>query len=392
MATISAPVHAALPRVVDLRRDLHAHPELGFQEVRTAGLGAARLAELGFEVRTGLGQTGVTGFLAGGRPGRTVLLRADMDALPLHEEVASPWRSRSEGVMHACGHDANVAIVLGAAEVLAGERDRLAGNVLVVLQPAEELLSGAARMLADGALAGVRPDACLAVHMHNEQPVGTVGLRAGPLLASADRLELTITGRGGHGALPHLASDAVVATAQVITALQTLVSRETPPTSAAVLSLTTLRAGTAFNIIPGSVEMTGTLRCYEAPLRERLLASLRRTAEGVAAAQACRAEVRVVPLTPALVNDRALTALAREVAAGIVGPDGVIEMPPETGSDDVAYFWQEAPGCYMFVGSAPADGRPVGQHHNATFEIDEDALPIGLELLLQAARRVLGSA
>jgi amidohydrolase len=279
-----------------------------------------------------------------------------------------------------------------AAEVLAREMPALAGDLLVVFQPAEELLSGAEAMLRDGALDGVQPDAALAVHMNNEQPVGTIGLRSGPVMASADRLEVTVRGRGGHGALPHLASDPVVAAAEVIGALQTVISRETPPLAPAVLSITTLRAGTAFNIIPDVVEMTGTFRCYDVDLRNRLLASVRRTAEGVAAALGCEATVRSVPLTPAAVNDEALTELARRQGAEIVGEARVVAMDLLTGSDDVAYFWQKAPGCYMFIGSARTDGSPVGQHHSATFDMDEAALGIGLELLLRMARQVLAAS
>jgi amidohydrolase len=277
-----------------------------------------------------------------------------------------------------------------AAEILARERSGLSGNVFVVFQPAEELLRGAAAMLKDGALDGVSPDVAFAIHMNNEQPVGTINLRSGPVMASADRLELTVMGQGGHGAFPHLARDPVVAAAQVITALQTLVSREVPALRSAVVSITTLQAGTAFNIIPDRVEMTGTLRCYEREVREALLAGLRRTAESVATGLNCTARVRNELLTPAVLNDPALTRLAREVAAGVVGEARVIEMERLMGADDVAYFWEKVPGCYMFVGSAKTDGSPVGPHHSPTFEIDEGALEIGLELLTRTVRRALG--
>jgi amidohydrolase len=389
MVRISSEVGALSAQMIALRRDLHRHPELGFQEVRTAAIIAERLAALGYTVRTGLGKTGVTGLLRGGRPGKTVLLRADIDALPIREEANVAWRSETAGVMHACGHDAHTAMGLAAAAILAQEAPSLAGNLLFVFQPAEELLTGAEAMLKDGALDGVQADSAFAVHVMNRWPVGTVAVCDGPAMTSADKLTLTITGRGGHGASPHLAIDPVVASAQIITALQTLVSRETPPLSVAVLSLTTLKAGTAFNIIPDSVEMTGTLRCFDADLRAKLLASLRRTAEGLAASLRCTARVDSQFLTPALRNDPAMTALAREVAAAIVGADRLIVAEPLTGSDDAAYFWQRVPGCYAFVGSANPEWSAAPAGHNAKFDIDESAMEIGTEFLVRAARTAL---
>ena len=389
MMEISPEVKALSAEMTSLRRDLHAHPELGFQEVRTAGIIAKRLTELGYTVRTGLGKTGVTGLLKGGKPGKTVLLRADIDALPIREETDVPWRSETVGVMHACGHDAHTAMGLVAAEILAKEAPSLAGDLFFVFQPAEELLIGAEAMLKDGALEGVRADAAFAIHVMNRWPTGTVAICDGAAMTSADKLMLTITGRGGHGASPHLAIDPIVASAQIITALQTLVSRETPPLSTAVLSLTTLKAGTAFNIIPDAVEMTGTLRCFDAALREKLLASLRRTAEGLAASLRCTARVESQFLTPALLNDPAVTAVARQVATTIVGESRVVVAEPLTGSDDVAYFFQKVPGCYAFVGSAKPEWSPAPAAHNAKFDIDESAMKIGTEFLVRAARAAL---
>jgi len=389
MMNISPEVKALSAEMTSLRRDLHAHPELGFQEVRTAGIIAKRLTELGYTVRTGLGKTGVTGLLRGGKPGKIVLLRADIDALPIREETDVPWRSETTGVMHACGHDAHTAMGLVAAEILAKEAPSLAGDLFFVFQPAEELLIGAEAMLKDGALEGVRADAAFAIHVMNRWPAGTVAICDGAAMTSADKLTLTITGRGGHGASPHLAIDPIVASAQIITALQTLVSRETPPLSTAVLSLTTLKAGTAFNIIPDAVEMTGTLRCFDAALREKHLASLHRTVEGLAASLRCTARVESQFLTPALLNDPAVTAVARQVAAMIVGESRVVAAEPLTGSDDVAYFFQKVPGCYAFVGSAKPEWSPAPAAHNAKFDIDESAMEIGAEFLVRAARAAL---
>jgi amidohydrolase len=362
---------------------------LGFQEVRTASIVAKRLTALGYTVRTGVGKTGVTAFLRGGKPGKTVLLRVDMDALPIHEQADVPWRSEVAGVMHACGHDAHTAMGLMAAAMLAQEAPSLSGNVFFVFQPAEELLIGAEAMLKDGALDGVQADAAFALHVMNRWPVGTVAICEGPAMTSADKLLLSVTGRGGHGASPHLAVDPVVAAAHIITALQTLVSREVPPLKAAVLSLTTLKAGSAFNIIPDTVEMTGTFRCFDNDLREKLLASLRRTTEGLAASLRCTARVENQFLTPALLNESAISTLTREVAATIVGADRVIAAEPLTGSDDVAYFWQKVPGCYAFIGSAKPEWSPPPAGHNASFDIDESAMDVGTELLVRAARTAL---
>jgi amidohydrolase len=386
---ISPEIDALAKQMIALRRDFHTHPELGFQEIRTAGIVAERLRALGYTVRTGLGKTGVVGFLHGGKPGKTVLLRADMDALPIQEQTDVPWRSDAAGVMHACGHDAHTAMGLCAAAVLAKEAPSLAGNLLFVFQPAEELLVGAEAMLRDGALDALQPDAAFAVHVMNRWPVGAIAIRDGAVMTSADKLFLTVAGKGGHGANPHMAIDPVVAVAQVISALQTLVSRETPPLKTAVLSLTTLQAGTAFNIIPDRVEITGTLRCYDADLREMLLKSLRRTAEGVAAALRCTAEVRNAFLTPAVVNDATMAQIGRDAATGIVGADRILAPEPFTGSDDLAYFWQRVPGCYAFVGSAKAEWSPAPTSHNAKFDIDESALTVGAEFLVRAARAAL---
>ncbi len=276
-----------------------------------------------------------------------------------------------------------------AADILSKEMPSLAGNAFFVFQPAEELLIGAEAMLKDGALDGVQADAGFAVHVMNRWPLGTVAICNGPAMTSADKLTLAVTGRGGHGANPHLAIDPVVAAAQIITALQTLVSRETPPLEAAVLSITTLKAGSAFNIIPDTVEMTGTLRCFDADLRKRLLASLTRSAEGIAASLRCTARVTTEFLTPAVLNDPTMTGIPRDVAAQIVGSDHVIQPDPLTGSDDIAYFWQKVPGCYAFVGSAKPEWSPAPAHHNAKFDIDESVMEIGAELLVRAARRLL---
>jgi len=389
VAEISPAVKALAPKTIEMRRDLHKNPELGFRETRTAAMVARRLAELGYTVRAGLGKTGVTGLLKCGKPGKTVLLRADIDALPIDEKADVLWKSQSPGVMHACGHDAHTAMALSAAAVLADLAPRLAGNIFFVFQPAEELLIGAEAMLKDGALDGIQADAMFAVHLMNRFPAGSIAIKSGAVMTSADKLALLVTGRGGHGASPHHAVDPIVAAAHIITALQTVVSREAPPLQPAVLSLTTLKAGTAFNIIPDTVEMGGTFRCFDATLRETLLTSLRRTAEGIATALRCTAEVTNTFLTPAVLNDATVSTLARTVATGIVGEAQVIDPEPLTGSDDVAYFWEKAPSCYAFIGSANPEWTQAPAGHNAKFDIDESSLEIGTEFLVRSAKALL---
>jgi amidohydrolase len=293
--------------------------------------------------------------------------------------------------MHACAHDTHVAMALTAADVLAKSAPSLAGNLFFVFQPAEETAGGAEAMLRDGALDGVKADSAVAIHTLPFWPAGTIAIRNGAAMASADKVTITVTGKGGHGASPHLAVDPVVAAAQVIMALQNLISRETPPLDVAILSITMLRAGTAFNIIPDTVEMTGTLRCFSPSLREQLVAGIARTADGVARAFRCTAEVRDEDLTPAVLNDPTVTRLVREAAVEVVGADRVIVPEPLTGSEDAAFFWQRVPGCYAFLGAGPADGAPGVSIHNAKFDLDESALPIGVEFLVRATRRLLQS-
>jgi amidohydrolase len=389
MPEISAEVRALAPDLIALRRDFHRYPELGGQEVRTAGIVAERLKALGYTVRTGIAKTGVTGFLKGGKPGKTVLIRADMDALPMQEETDVPWRSENAGVMHACGHDTHTAMGLTAAAVLARMAPTIAGNLYFVFQPAEETSRGADAMIEDGLLEDVRPDAAVAIHILNMFPAGTIAICNGPTMASADKLTITVTGRGGHGAAPHLAVDPVVAAAQIITGLQTLVSRETPPFSPAILSITMLRAGTAFNIIPDTVEMVGTFRCFDPKLRERLMVALARTAEGIAVSMRCTATVANEFMTPAVLNDPAVTRIAREAAAAIVGPEKTIAPDPLTGSEDAAFIWQKVPGCYAFIGSANPTWASPPSMHNVKFDIDESCLEIGAEFLVRTARRLL---
>ena len=369
---------------MELRRDLHRHPELAFQETRTAARVAAFLEGSPLRVRTGLGGTGVLATVRGG-DGPTVLLRVDMDALPLQEQGDAPYRSEVAGVMHACGHDGHTAMGAVAARVLS-ERS-LAGEVRMLFQPAEEGEGGAQAVVKDGALEGV--DVVLGVHLWNELEVGTLGVKAGPLMAAVDRLKITVRGQGGHGGKPHRAADPVVAAAHVVTALQTIVSREVAPVDSAVVTIGAIHGGQAFNVIPDAVELLGTIRTFDPALRRTMPERVSRVASGIAQAMRCSAEVAVTNGNPAVINDPKIAALARRAATRVVGEAKVVEPIPTMGGEDMAVYFEKAPGCFVFVGSAnPARGLDH-DHHNPRFDFDERALVLGCEFLVQAAEEAL---
>jgi len=384
MPRVSADVSALQADLVALRRDLHQNPELAWAERRTAGRVAAFLEGAGLEVREGVAGTGLLATARGGA-GRTVLLRVDMDGLPIQEQGGAPYASRIPGVMHACGHDGHTAIGAGAARVLGSRRP--AGTVRVLFQPAEEGEGGAQRVLADGALDGV--DVVLGIHLWNELPVGTIGVKAGPLMAAVDRLGIVVRGRGGHGGHPHRAADPVVAAAQIVLALQTVVAREVSPLESAVLTVGAIHGGQAFNVIPDEVTLLGTVRTFDAALRRSMPERIKRIAGGVASALQCEAVVEVRPGNPAVVNDAAVAGLARRAAARVVGEEGVLEPQPTMGGEDMAVYFERVPGCFVFVGSAnPARGLDQ-PHHSPRFDFDEAALAIGCEFLVQAAEEAL---
>ena len=378
--------------LVALRREVHHHPELSFQEHRTAHLVATRLAELGIAVRTGVGKTGVVGDL--GDTGPRIALRADMDALPIQEANDVPYASEVPGVMHACGHDAHVACLLGAAQLLAEEADagRLPGQVRFLFQPSEEHtddegLSGAMRMVDEGVMKGV--DAVAGLHVWSELEVGQISLRVGTTSAYTDSLELAIKGREAHGAFPHQGFDAITMAAQVINALQTVISRRTDPMRAKVLTIGTIQGGTKDNILAGEVAMTGTLRTFEPETRETLFAEIERACT-VARALGGDFELTVIPGYIPINNDPAMTALVRQVGADLLGAENVLEAPLEMGGEDFGCFAQEAPGCFFWLGAA-FPGEPTRAHHHPRFDVDERCLPLGTALLAETASRYLRS-
>ena len=377
--------------LVAMRRDFHAHPELAFQETRTAGIIARRLGELGLEVREGVGRTGVVGRLRGRDGGKMVALRADIDGLPIREESGAPYASRTDGVMHACGHDGHTAILLTAARVLHQLREHLSGEVVFVFQPAEETAGGAAAMLQDGVFGDRKPQAVFGLHLWNNLPSGVVGVRAGPLFAHTDDLGIVIKGSGGHGAMPQQTVDPVVVAAQVVTALQTMVSRETAPLEPAVVTIGSIHGGTAFNIVPPEVRLRGTVRTFtdelQAQMRERIEALVRGITSGMRATY----EYDYRSCCPAVVNDPGMTELAHRMAARIWG-EGRVTVPQQTmGGDDMSYFLREAPGSYILLGTANPDRGAVAPHHHPRFDIDEAALPIGARVLAELAVEFLAS-
>jgi amidohydrolase len=379
--------------LVDLRRDFHRHPELAFEEHRTARRVAERLAALGIAVRTGVGKTGVVGDL--GHAGPRIALRADMDALPIQETNEVPYASQVPGVMHACGHDVHVACLLGVAELLAREAaaGRLPGQVRFLFQPAEEAqddegLSGAMRMVDEGVMEGV--DAVLGLHVWSEDLVGTISLREGAASAYPDKFDLVVKGQEAHGAFPHRGVDAISLAAQVITALETMVSRRLDPTKGKVVTVGTIQGGTKDNIMAGQVAMTGTIRTFEPETRETLFAELERAC-GVARALGGDYELTIHPGYIPVVNDPALTALVRQVGADLLGAENVEQAPLQMGGEDFSYFAEEAPGCFFFIGGA-TPGEPVRLHHHPRFDVDERCLPLGAALLAEAAVRFLNEA
>ena len=383
---VAEPDAAITQRLITHRRELHAAPELSFKEDETAHYIAERLEALGVDKLTlGVGGTGVVAEIHGERPGRSVMVRADMDGLPLTETADVPFRSTRAGVMHACGHDVHMAIALELAHWLTDRRHELPGMVRFAFQPAEEQAGGAKPMIDAGVLTGI--DRVVGLHVWSQLPTGQVAVPRGIVMASADMFTLKIHGRGGHGAQPHLTIDAVVIAAELVMALQTLVSRETSPTAPAVITLGSVHGGTAANIVAGEVVIQGTLRTFDAELRARLLARIAQVAEGIAGTMRGRSEFQHDSGTPPVINNPAMAELVREAAISVVGKEAVVPGEPQMVGEDFAYFLEERPGCFFLLGGAP-EGRPV-VHHTPEFRIDERCLPIGFRVMCAAVLRLL---
>ncbi|SHF88752.1 amidohydrolase [Microbulbifer donghaiensis] len=386
-------------KVIEWRRHLHQNPELGNREFETAKYIEQHLKALGIQVETGVAHTGVIGLLKGGKPGPTVALRADMDALPVTEQMDLPFASKVKttyqgkdvGVMHACGHDTHVAMLMGAAEVLAGMRDELAGNVLFIFQPAEEGApdgeeGGAELMLKEGLFKKYKPDVAFGQHVTSTLPVGVIGYRSGPLMASSDEFRITVDGRQTHGSRPWGGVDPITAAAQIVLGTQTIVSRQIDITKEpAVVSFGKIDGGVRNNIIPDSVFMNGTIRNFDMDNRQQIFAKLKTTAELIAESAGAKAKVEIIEGYPVTVNNPALTDKVIPVMKAVAGDKNVIVVPKITGAEDFSYFANEVPGFYYFLGVTPKSKDPAtaASNHSPRFYVDESALKVGTEAITQ---------
>jgi amidohydrolase len=380
-------VDEILPGVIADRRHLHEHPELGMHEHETARFVADRLAALGVEdIRTGISETGVTGLIRGTAdgPGKVVLVRADMDALPIQEENDVEYRSQVDGVMHACGHDAHTAILLGVARVLMDRRDQFAGTVKLCFQPCEETGPGGAKwMIEQGVLEDPAVDACFGLHVWQVEPVGDVLVGDGPVMAASDRFDIRIQGKGGHGAMPNTCVDPIVVGMAIVNALQTIVSREVDPIDSAVVTVGEFHAGDAANVIPDTARIRGTVRSFKPEVQDHIERRIVELAEGIGAAMRAEVTAEYRRGVPATVNDPAMAAIARKAAIEVVGAEHVRPQVPTMGGEDFSFFLQEKPGCYFFVGTNNEARGLTWGHHHPKFDIDEEALGIGIETMVR---------
>ncbi len=384
--SLSATVDEIFPGVVADRRWLHQHPELSYEEYETAAFVAERLKSLGVEdIRTEIGKTGVTGLIRGNLgEGKTVALRADMDALPILEENEAEYASVKPGVMHACGHDGHTAMLLGSARALMGMRDQFAGTVKLLFQPAEEGGRGATYMIEDKALEDPRPDAVFGIHLWNGVPVGEVWVRDGAMMVGVDAIEIKITGAGGHGGIPNICIDPIVAAASVVMNLQTVIARNNNPLEPGVVTIGSIHAGQAGNVIPDTVVMTGAIRHVLPEQAETMRRRITEIVEQTAAALGCKGEVTIGSGVGPTVNDPAMAQIVRDAAAQVVGPENVVAGQILMVSEDVSEFLNEVPGCYYLVGSSNEEKGLTWGHHTSRFDIDEDSLAIGIETTVRS--------
>lgn len=375
-------------RMVDTRRDFHKYPEIGFEEIRTSKTVANRLRELGLEVQTGIGQTGVVGLLHGDHEGPVVLLRFDMDALPIQEGNVVDYISRNSGIMHACGHDGHMAMGLAMAEIMTEYQHQIHGTIKFVFQPAEEGLGGAFAMIADGVLDNPRPDVAFAMHLWTPLEYGTVQVTQGPSMSASSIFTLTITGKGGHGAAPHQAVDPILAAAHIVTALQSIVSRNVDPQESVVISVGQMDAGTTYNVIPEKVIIKGTVRSYSNDVHRLLYRRILEMAQNLSTAFHCTAALETVAIVAAVVNDPDAADAVQLAAESVVGRENVINKR-EMASEDMGYMLEEVPGCYFFIGAGNERRGYNFPHHHPNFDFDERAMIIGVSTMAQAVSNYL---
>jgi len=392
-AAVQSAASRIAPRMVEVRHDIHQHPELSNREFRTAHLVAAHLRSLGMEVDTGVAHTGVVAVLRGGRPGPVVAVRADMDALPVKEDTPYPWKSTATGeyigktvdVSHACGHDVHTAVQMGVASVLAGMKERIPGTVVFLFQPAEEGAppgeeGGARLMLQEGVFEKYHPTAVFGLHTFAQMQTGNVGYTSGPAMAASDRFTITIHGRQAHGASPQLSIDPVVMAAQAILSLQTIRSRNLSPFEPSVLTVGLVRGGERFNIIPADVTMMGTVRTFDPAVQDQVERRMRDILDGVTKAGGGTYDMEYQRTTPVTVNNRDLANRMRPTMVRLMGERNVLDIPPTTGAEDFAYFSNAVPGFFYRLGTVKP-GTTSGDHHTPTFQADDDAIPIGIRMM-----------
>jgi amidohydrolase len=374
---------ALFEEMVQTRRDFHRHPELGFEETRTSRIVAGKLSEYGLEVQRGIGQTGVVGLLAGPKEGPTIMLRFDMDALPIQEESGVEYASQNAGVMHACGHDGHTAMGLALAKIMSRYQDQIAGTLKFVFQPAEEGLGGAFAMIADGVLDNPRPEVALAMHLWTPEPLGKARLMPGAIMSSSSVFTLTLKGQGGHGAAPHLAVDPVLAAAQIVTALQSIVSRNINPQDSVVVSIGQFNAGTTFNVIPDKAVLKGTVRSYNNELHRKIYRRILEMATKMAEAFGCTAAMETIAIVQAVVNAPEPTAIVYDALAKVIGVEN-IAAKRTMASEDMGFFLDEIPGCYFFIGAGNEQEGYKYPHHHPKFDFDERAMINGVAAMGQA--------
>jgi amidohydrolase len=383
------------PYTQALRRDFHRHPELGFQEIRTSSIVAKELEALGIEVTKGIGKTGVVGYLEGARPGPTILLRFDMDALPITEETGAEYASTTPGVMHACGHDGHTAIGLTVAKILNEHKNELAGSIKFCFQPSEEgtngeEVGGALMMMRDGVLDAPKVEKTLALHLWNDKPLGWLHIAKGPVMAGAELFTIKLNGKGGHGAAPETTTDPVLCAAHITTALQTIVSRNISPLKPAVVSVTSIHSGTAFNIIPQTAELNGTIRTFDPSIRSLVLERFHQIVHGIAASLGCTAEITLQQVTAPVINNEEIAASVQQSAHKLFPETPIADHPYLTmGAEDMGYMQEKVPGCYFFIGSANPAKNLNYNHHHPKFDFDEQALIHAVALMATAAADLL---
>ncbi len=383
-------IRALQPQLVEWRRQIHQKPELGFQEKITAEFISQKLQNWGIAHQTGIAETGIVAIMKGEKPGngKVLAIRADMDALPIQEQNEVPYCSQHDGVMHACGHDGHTAIALGTAYYLNQHRQDFSGTVKIIFQPAEEGPGGAKPMIAAGVLKNPDVDAIIGLHLWNNLPLGTVGVRAGALMAAVELFRCTIFGKGGHGAIPHQTVDSVVVAAQIVNALQTIVSRNVNPIDSAVVTVGELHAGTAVNVIADTARMGGTVRYFNPDLAGFFKERIQQIIAGICQSHGANYDLDYIHLYPPVINDAGIAALVRSVAEAVIEtPIGIVPECQTMGGEDMSFFLQEVPGCYFFLGSANPEKKLNYPHHHPRFDFDETALPMGVEMFVRCLEK-----